>query len=219
MTTAGTTRTPATDPDAAGRRRSPAVAAALGALGWVMFCLLVVVVFVLRPMSLGGSYAFTVVSGDSMEPTLSHGDLVLVKRQDSYAVGDVVTYTIPSGEGAGRNVIHRLVGHDDDGWLTQGDNRSTLDPWRPDDGDIVGAEVAVFPVMGRWLISTGSVWVLAAGAAALVTVALWPRRREEAPEEEGESDATGPDADAVELGDDAADGVGDVVSDDATGSR
>lgn len=149
----------------AGRARSVA--------RWLLVAAALFATFLFRPTSLGGTYTFTVVSGDSMEPTFSHADLVVVSARDQYQVGDVVVYGIPDGPGAGRNVVHRLVGRDADGWLTRGDNRDTLDPWRPVDADIVGAQVAVVPSAGRWLVAAGSVWVLAGAAGVLVAMSLW----------------------------------------------
>lgn len=67
--------------------------------GWLMdakkFILLLIVVF----FSLRLVIAFSFVNGDSMEPTLHSGELVMYFRlNQDYQKGDVVSVRIPSGE-------------------------------------------------------------------------------------------------------------------------
>ncbi|HET6944581.1 MAG TPA: signal peptidase I [Gaiellaceae bacterium] len=107
-------------------------------LFWVQF---------LRPQSLGGSAAYVLVSGQSMEPRYHTGDLVLVERQASYHPGQVVAYRVPKGDPmAGAQVIHRIIGGDSThGFVVRGDNRTAPDVWRPKPGDILGAKVVRLP--------------------------------------------------------------------------
>lgn len=104
----------------------------------------------LRPQFLGGPAGFVTVAGTSMEPRMHTGDVVLVHRQDAYAVGDVVAYRIPRGQaGAGRVVIHRIVGGSArDGYVMRGDNRGSDDMWRPRPADVVGKQKARAPAVG-----------------------------------------------------------------------
>lgn len=106
--------------------------------GWAM---------VLRPQFLGGPAAYVAVAGDSMEPGLSTGDLVVALRRDGYRRGDVVVYRVPAGEpGAGTMVIHRIVGGSAaDGFVLRGDNRGTDDLWRPLTDDIAGKLAVTLP--------------------------------------------------------------------------
>lgn len=95
------------------------------------------------------------------------GDVVLVHRQDRYAIGDVVAYRIPRGQaGAGRVVIHRIVGGSAAaGYVLRGDNRGSKDMWRPRPADIVGKEKARAPAMGlvaRRILSPVGLGILAA---------------------------------------------------------
>jgi signal peptidase len=101
----------------------------------------------LRPQSLGGRAAYVLVSGKSMLPRYHTGDLVLVERQPSYHVGQLVAYRVPKGDPmAGAEVIHRIIGgtaaH---GFIVKGDNRTAIDIWRPKPGDIVGAKALRIP--------------------------------------------------------------------------
>ncbi len=99
------------------------------------------------PQSLGGRAGWVLVSGTSMLPHLHTGDLVLVERQSSYHVGEVVAFRVPKGEpGAGFTVIHRIVGGNGrTGWTTKGDNRTAPDLWRPTNSDVVGAKQLRIP--------------------------------------------------------------------------
>jgi signal peptidase len=101
----------------------------------------------LRPQSLGGPAGYVLVSGHSMLPRYHTGDMVLVERQSSYHVGEVIAYHVPKGDPmAGAQVIHRIIGGDAKrGFVVQGDNRTAPDVWRPKQGDIVGAKALRIP--------------------------------------------------------------------------
>jgi signal peptidase I len=128
----------------------------------------------LSPTVLGGPATYVWVSGISMEPTLETGDLVIVRRADDYAVGDVIAFRVPPGQpGAGALVIHRIVGGSaETGFVTQGDNKRRPDSWRPTPQDILGSSWLVAPGAGflvSWLREPS---VFAALAAALTVFCL-----------------------------------------------
>ncbi|HEX2177015.1 MAG TPA: signal peptidase I [Nocardioidaceae bacterium] len=133
-------------------------------VGWMVY---------LRPAPLGGPATFVIVSGTSMEPRLHDGDLVVVRRQDSYSPGDVVAFQVPEGEpGAGAMVIHRIVGGSArSGFRMRGDNKALADLWRPRDGDIVGRPWLEVPRAGRMVTTLGS--PIGAGTAAGLLVFLY----------------------------------------------
>jgi signal peptidase I len=130
-------------------------------------------VLLVWPGFLRGGTAYVIVSGNSMDPNLHAGDLVLTVRRSSYNVGDVVAYRIPEGQpGAGVLVIHRIVdGSPSSGYIMQGDNRAGRDPWRPRPRDIVGAEGLSVPRLGLVLVYVRTPLGLAA-LAGLVTALL-----------------------------------------------
>lgn len=101
-------------------------------------------------LAVRGPFAHTIVAGTSMEPTYGSGDLVLLHRQATYRTGDVVAYRVPDGEpGAGVLVIHRIIGGNARaGFLLRGDNKTSTDPWRPKQSEIVGHAVADVPRVG-----------------------------------------------------------------------
>ena len=137
----------------------------------------------LRPQHLGGPAAYVIVVGDSMLPGLHSGDLVVAMGQEAYGVGDVIVYAIPAGEpGAGSQVIHRIIGGDPEaGFVTQGDNRDTADPWRPRPNDVVGKLALSLPTMGRALAFArsplGLGGLIGFGVFAFILFEGAPRRR------------------------------------------
>lgn len=68
-------------------------------------------------------YSFINILSGSMEPTISAGDLVICKEQDSYNVNDPVLF-----EEQGFLVLHRIVDIDEDGdFITKGDANNVND--------------------------------------------------------------------------------------------
>lgn len=133
--------------------------------GWLLF---------LHPQSLYGRAAYVVVSGESMEPTMYTGDLVVVNRQDSYETGDVVVYAVPAGEvGAGQLIVHRIVGGSGEaGFVIRGDNRDTADQWKPTAGELIGKQLVHVPAAGRWLGVVRSPLVVGTTVAVIAMMAV-----------------------------------------------
>lgn len=125
-----------------------------------------------RPVALGGSMTWVVIRGSSMLPTFDTGDIVVVRTVPAYEVGDVVAYRVPEDEfGAGHVVIHRLVGGDTAaGFVAQGDNNDSIDPWMPRGSDIVGRQWLIVPGLGR-VITFIAQPAIAGGLAAALMVA------------------------------------------------
>lgn len=98
----------------------------------------------LRPTFLGGSTAYILVSGISMQPTLHTGDLAVLRKQETYAKGDVIAFQVQGGV-----VIHRIVGGNaKGGYVPRGDNRKTEDLWRPKPANIGGRMWFSVPKVG-----------------------------------------------------------------------
>lgn len=86
------------------------------------------------PMPFGVGAAI-VLSG-SMEPTLSVNDLIIVKEQESYEVGDVVVF-----QDGKHMVIHRIIEMNGDTVQTQGDANNAPDV--PIDGASIKGKLAI----------------------------------------------------------------------------
>jgi signal peptidase len=124
----------------AGSTRSPWRQLGLGLTAALMIAVCGAWLAVFSPTMLGGRATYVFVSGSSMFPRLVNGDFVVMHRQRSYHIGDIVAYHIPKGDlGAGKMVIHRIIGGSPQrGYLMRGDNRHTSDDWSPRPSDIAG---------------------------------------------------------------------------------
>ncbi len=129
--------------------------------------------FTLRPTQLGGPASFIVVSGESMEPTLYNGDLVILRERAEYAVGDIVVFPVPEGEpSAGVLIIHRIVDGTPERFVIQGDNRDEIDEWSPAAEDIEGSLWLHVPSGGRVVMTLFSPPVAAGLAGGAFTMWL-----------------------------------------------
>lgn len=127
----------------------------------------------------GFAGGFTVVAthGSSMQPTYHAGDVVVVRDQPSYAVGDAVAYRSPLLDEV---VLHRIVGTDGDGLLLQGDANDWLDPEQPTEDDLLGAAWLHVPKLGMlngWVSRHRVLTGLAALAFLVATATTADRRR------------------------------------------
>jgi signal peptidase I len=115
--------------------------------GFVLVAVLLTWIIFL-PMQFGGATAYVIIDGNSMEPVYHQGDLVIVRRQAGYRVGEIVTY---HNLDLDRNVIHRIVGLQDGRFVLQGDNNSWLDDDQPTPDRVIGKAWIHIPGLGKWL--------------------------------------------------------------------
>jgi signal peptidase len=135
----------------------------------------------LRPTTLGGPASYVLVTGCSMCPTYSPGDLIVTTHHDSYSVGQIVAYRVPAPDpAAGHIVIHRIVGVSKDGYTMRGDHNSWPDPWHPTAHDVVGTAWLRVPGAGGVLQQVRSPALLAAlGATVAFCVIAFGAKRPE----------------------------------------
>lgn len=111
----------------------------------------------LAPRQFGGPVAYVTTAGDSMEPRIHTGDLVIARKMPDYVVGDVIAY--PSRT-LGITLLHRIVNETQEGFVTRGDNRTQVDPDRPNADVIYGKE---------WIhIHQGGIWLRRLASPAVV---------------------------------------------------
>ena len=127
------------------------------------------------PMPFG--WGFSVVLSGSMEPTLHVNDMVVVSRQDSYAVGDIIVYQ------DGRSlVIHRVVSVSGDMLTTQGDANDIPDAPIPLSA-VKGKAITQIPLLGsvlRFLKSPIGFGMMLVLAIVLFEVPYFRRRKKDA---------------------------------------
>ena len=122
----------------------------------------------IAPPPLGGSTSFVTVDGTSMLPELRMSDLVALRSQHTYRVGDVVGYR--SGL-IHRVVLHRIIAIRDGRYVFKGDNNSFLDPDRPTRSQLVGRLWLHIPSAGRLVLQLHRPPVAAGLAIVLVLAA------------------------------------------------
>lgn len=96
--------------------------------------------------SVFGYSQMTVLSG-SMEPEFAPGDMLLIKEQDNYQTGDIVTFSE-----AGTLITHRIVEILEDGFQTKGDANNVEDAWTLAPEQIHGSLQLVIPGVGNFLL-------------------------------------------------------------------
>jgi signal peptidase len=132
-----------------------------------------------RPSLLGGPAEYAVVEGVSMESTLHDGDLVVTRHHDTYHVGELIAYQVPDGDpNAGLRVVHRIVGGSAAaGYITQGDNRNEIDPWRPRPDDVMGSVALRVPYAGSVIAVLREPPVFAWFAGSILLIGIWTLSR------------------------------------------
>lgn len=168
-----------------------------------VFWLLVPVVSILgvagyftASIMLGSSPPFSVVSGHSMLPTMSPGDLVVIKGVPAKDVraGDVLSITTPEKDRTEKDlpaeIVHRVVERRGTGadltFITKGDNNPGEDAFVTRAGDIRGEVVKTIPGLGYPVLffrsHQGRIFLGALGLAILgyFVIAALERRQEAA---------------------------------------
>ena len=123
--------------------------------------------YFLAPQSVGGRVAYTVVTGQSMEPTLRADDLAIVREAPSYGRGDAVAYR---SSHLGQIVLHRIVEVEDGRFVLQGDNNDFLDADHPRSSDVIGRLWVRIPKAGFFVSYLRSPVGLAACGVAILSI-------------------------------------------------
>lgn len=89
-----------------------------------------------------------VITENSMQPTISPGDVLLIEDPEGVELGQraVITYQQPAG--SGELITHRVVAVEPDGLRTRGDANSTPDIETIDPSQVVGVTRMVVPYVG-----------------------------------------------------------------------
>ena len=132
----------------------PLLGAAMAVVLWLVFA----------PTVLGGSVTYVVTDGVSMLPHFHAEDLVLLRQEPTYHVGEVAGYE--NGQ-LHEIVMHRIIALDGDRYVFKGDNNDFTDTYHPLKSQIVGAEWLHLSGWGRWLNDIRIPFVTAALLAAL----------------------------------------------------
>lgn len=122
-------------------------------------------VFHQNPPSFCGFSPVIVLSG-SMEPSFSAGDLLIIRKHDSYQKDDIITF-----EDGGALTTHRIIEQTSEGFTTKGDYNNVPDKETVSPERIKGALVLRLPRVGSFFLflrsPLGLLLLLAAGLALL----------------------------------------------------
>ena len=105
---------------------------------WVLFA----------PINVGGRAAYVILSGNSMQPEFSLGDLVVTHRQNHYKIGDALAYEHPTIG----YVFHRVIAFDEEkNYILKGDHNDWDDSYHPAQDEIIGKLWLHVPELGKTL--------------------------------------------------------------------
>lgn len=68
-------------------------------------------------------FSILTISSGSMEPEIQIGEAIIIKREDTYEIGDIITYSVKNTY----LVTHRIVGKEEENYITKGDNNNSND--------------------------------------------------------------------------------------------
>ena len=90
----------------------------------IILCFVIVSKFYYRTnlIKIGGIGTLIVVTA-SMEPTIKSNEMIIIKEQNQYNKGDIVTYKNSHNE----LITHRILNIKEDTVITQGDNNTNID--------------------------------------------------------------------------------------------
>lgn len=140
--------------------------------------LLILSVLLIGYQLVTGSTRLVVASGASMEPLVEADDLIVIRPQAEYSVGDVVAYRNESLD----TILHRIVDERfEDGerrFVLQGDNNAFRDAEEPVESAVLGTAGLIVPNGGRVLsllpLAAAALlvfyWVFASNEEAVPTV-------------------------------------------------
>lgn len=134
-------------------------------IGSIAVCILLVVLF--APIQLGGATTYAIIDGNSMEPMLKEGDLVVLRSSTSLSVDDIALYSHPEiGP-----IIHRIISTEENRFVFKGDNNDWTDSHEATQEEILGKYWFSLPKVGivlSWLHTAVGISVASALAAGLV---------------------------------------------------
>ena len=135
-----------------------------------------------------------------MEPTYHLGDAVIARDNPNPKMGDVIVYHIPKGQpAAGLLIIHRVSGLWPDGtYQTQGDNRTSPDPFHIVSGDIIGSPELTLPHFSRFIGLSSSPAAIGASSGLVATLMLWPTKAKNHSRKPHQTDTPGHDENGLD---------------------
>ena len=124
------------------------------------------------PLTFG--YGDAIVISGSMSPTILPGDMIILQKQETYEVNDIVTFLSDSP------VTHRIVEKTSGGYITQGDANDSRDS-EIEQSQVIGKVIKIIPDAGSVVFffqSPLGLVILLLGLFALIEAPKIINRRE-----------------------------------------
>ena len=122
-------------------------------------------------------YSTAVVISGSMEPHISVNDMIIIKEQNEYKKGDVISFI------DGKSLVtHRIADVTDAGFITKGDANNAEDKEPVTSKQIAGKVVFAIPYVGlvlEYLQSPLGIMILILGAFAIISLPSFFKNEEE----------------------------------------
>lgn len=122
-------------------------------------------------------YSMLIIASPSMTGAIEAGDAIIIKKSDSYAVGDMITY-FPTDESF--SVTHRIVRMEGDKFYTKGDANQSEDPDPVLIEQIAGKVAVKLDKVGYfigWLKSPAGIIIAAAFIVLLILIIVIEDKR------------------------------------------
>lgn len=140
-------------------------------LNLLLFGLALVAWFALAPTKIGGRNTYLIIRGNSMEPVYHSGDFVIVRRSETFKVGQEAAYRHPSIG----IVYHTIIGFNGDRAILQGYNNAWVDEFQPEVSDLLGTYWHHVPNIGRFFQLNQFPRIITVVVALILLLILWPR--------------------------------------------
>lgn len=115
---------------------------------WLILLVLFLVagVTVIPALDLSDTWKLMAVQSGSMEPVIKKGSLVMVKKDNDYQKGEVITYQ--NRENLKITTTHRIMEIKDGEFITKGDANNAVDTTPVTKNLILGKVALVIPLLG-----------------------------------------------------------------------
>lgn len=87
---------------------------------------------------------------DSMNPLINTGSVVMVKKQNTYQVGDVISYYVQS-DGKEEIITHRILREGGNVYVTKGDANQAIDREVVIPRLVIGKAILIIPYIGFFI--------------------------------------------------------------------
>lgn len=94
---------------------------------------------------------FVVVSG-SMEPVIPTGSIILAERENSYRIGDIVTFSQNGREYIAHRIVNKIAIGRDTYFSTKGDSNTHADMDLVHESVVYGKILTIVPILGDIVI-------------------------------------------------------------------